>query len=79
MLRLHSKSPLSVAFSSIFVLFGLSSSFLLLLAVPVSSIKCDYSDGLAGIGDIYDLVDSKISVLGFEASVSYVSLPAGKC
>ena len=49
------------------------------LPVEVSSVKCDFSEGIPSVGEVFGLEDStKISIVGFEASVSYVSLPAGE-
>lgn len=76
MFRLQ-KSESLTTFSDIISLVLVLSTFFF-SATSVHSIKCDAVEGLAGLGDIYDLVDSKISVLGFEASISYASLPTGK-
>lgn len=54
------------------------SAFLLLVSpLPaVSSAKCAFAADLTSIGNAIDLVDSKLSIVGFEASINYVSLPA---
>jgi hypothetical protein len=52
--------------------------FFLLAVATVSSINCPFSEGISAVGSVYDLVDTKISIVGFEASVKYTSLPAGK-
>jgi len=64
-------SPFSTTKTISFLLFSFCLS-------AVSSIKCEYSEGLLGIGATFDLVGSKINVVGFEASVTYLSLPAGE-
>ncbi|CAB9499424.1 Acetamidase formamidase [Seminavis robusta] len=51
--------------------------FVCCLIRSVSSVKCGFSEELASIGQTFDLADSKITIVGFEASVTYASLPAG--
>ena len=56
----------------------LSTALFLLAVAPVSSTLCPVSEEIAAVGSPYELVDGKISVVGFEASVKYATLPEGK-
>ena len=52
--------------------------FFALVASTGFAALCEFaSEGIEGIGEQYPLV-VKLSIAGFSASVSYVSLPSGK-
>jgi hypothetical protein len=62
--------------------FGQTRSFTLILTFLLGSalsVPCDLSTGISGLGEEIDFDSaSKLSVFGFSASVSYVTLPPGK-
>lgn len=52
--------------------------YLFALAVSTTfAALCDFSEGIEGVGEQFSLVD-KLSIVGFEAKVSYATLSSGK-